>query len=265
LRYFLAFLILLPFFLLSKNRNRLSRLSRREWLALLGLGFLLYSVTQGAQFLALSYLPAVTVNLMWSFSPVAVAAMGILLLDERLARLQFLGVALATAGALLFFLPASFPESFQLGLLIALIGILANAGASILGRGLNRSRTHSPLLVTLVSMGFGALLLLVTGLLLQGLPRISWSGWLIILWLALVNTALAFTLWNFTLRSLSATESSVINGTMIIWIPVLAVLFLGEELSLKQVIGLIAAGAGTMLVQLRLPGWLDRTPKIRES
>jgi drug/metabolite transporter (DMT)-like permease len=51
---------------------------------------------------------------------------------------------------------------------------------------------------------------------------------------------------------------------MIIWIPVLAVLFLGEELSLKQVIGLIAAGAGTMLVQLRLPGWLDRTPKIRE-
>ena len=40
-------------------------------------------------------------------------------------------------------------------------------------------------------------------------------------WLALVNSAFAFTLWNRTLRTLSATESSVINNTMLIQIAIL--------------------------------------------
>jgi drug/metabolite transporter (DMT)-like permease len=77
------------------------------------------------------------------------------------------------------------------------------------------------------------------------------QGWGIILWLALVNTALAFTLWNQTLRTLTAMESSIINGTMMIWIPIFAVLFLGENLSSKELVGLVAAGVGTLIVQLK--------------
>jgi drug/metabolite transporter (DMT)-like permease len=50
-------------------------------------------------------------------------------------------------------------------------------------------------------------------------------------------------------------ESSIINGTMLIWIPVFAVLFLGESVTGKALLGLIAVGAGTLIVQLRrLPG-----------
>jgi drug/metabolite transporter (DMT)-like permease len=40
---------------------------------------------------------------------------------------------------------------------------------------------------------------------------------------------------------------------MLIWIPLLAVLFLGETISLKEAAGLLLAGAGTLLVQLRRP------------
>jgi drug/metabolite transporter (DMT)-like permease len=43
----------------------------------------------------------------------------------------------------------------------------------------------------------------------------------------------------------------VINATMLIWIPILAWLFLDETLTLQEVAGLILAGAGTVLVQLR--------------
>jgi hypothetical protein len=53
------------------------------WLRLLGLGLLLHTLTQGAQFLGLAYLPAVTVNLMLSLSSVVVALVGIVLLAER--------------------------------------------------------------------------------------------------------------------------------------------------------------------------------------
>ena len=39
------------------------------------------------------------------------------------------------------------------------------------------------------------------------------------------------TIWNYTLRTLTAMESSIINGTMLIQIAVLAWIFLGEDIS----------------------------------
>jgi drug/metabolite transporter (DMT)-like permease len=60
------------------------------------------------------------------------------------------------------------------------------------------------------------------------------------------------------MQTLSATESSIINGTMLIWIPILAVVFLDEQVTRKELLGLVAAGLGTLIVQLRYPGtiWL---------
>ena len=52
--------------------------------------------------------------------------------------------------------------------------------------------------ITTISMGVGAAVLLTVGLLTQGLPRLDWQSWAIIVWLAVVNTAFAFTLWNVT-------------------------------------------------------------------
>ena len=65
-----------------------------------------------------------------------------------------------------------------------------------------------------------------------------------------VNTAFAFTLWNLTLRKLSAMESSLINNTMLIQIAILAWVFLGESLGVRQVAGLLLASLGTLVVQL---------------
>jgi drug/metabolite transporter (DMT)-like permease len=84
----------------------------------------------------------------------------------------------------------------------------------------------------------------------QGLPRISLSGWVIVGWLALINTALAFTLWNITLRVLSAMESSIINNTMLIQIAVLAWVLLGEQLDLKNVVGLLMVAVGVLVIQV---------------
>lgn len=83
LRYAIAFLCLLPFGLRHAHRAEFSRLSRRGWAQLVLLGLLFIAVTQGAQFLGLTYLPAVTVSLLLSFSPVMVALLGISLLAER--------------------------------------------------------------------------------------------------------------------------------------------------------------------------------------
>jgi drug/metabolite transporter (DMT)-like permease len=172
-------------------------------------------------------------------------------LGEIPTRLQWAGVFLATAGALVFFLPARLGEDLRLGLIVAALGITANAAAVTLGREVNRSARWPPVIVTGVSILTGAVLLLAAGWALEPPATLDLEAWAIVLWLAVVNTALAFTLWNRTQRVLSAVESSVINSSMLIWVPLLAVLFLGEALDGKEILGLLLVGAGTLLVQVR--------------
>jgi len=134
---------------------------------------------------------------------------------------------------------------------IAIVGVIANAGSSLLGRYINRMETISPLQVTIVSMGIGSALLLIAGVITQGFPPLSLTNWLAVLWLAVVNTAVAFTLWNKTMRVLSAMESSIINSTMLIQIAILAWIFLGERVNWQEGIGMVLAAVGVMIVQIR--------------
>jgi drug/metabolite transporter (DMT)-like permease len=250
LRYTLAFLCLLPFALRKLRKESLKPLAPADWGRLVLLGIFFYSVTQGAQVFGLAALPAVTVSVLLNFTSPLVAFLGILILSERPSRLQWAGVALFLVGMLTYFYPVIFPANQVLGLVVVLAGVLANSLAGILGRSINRSRVFSPLLVTVISMGIGAPILLVAGILLQGWVELSLASILMIAWLAVVNTAFAFTLWNRTLQDLSAIESTIINGTMLVQIAILAVLFLDETLSIRQVSGMVLVGVGAVLVQL---------------
>jgi drug/metabolite transporter (DMT)-like permease len=249
LRYALATIVLLPFVLRGGRLTALRNLPPRAWRDLLTLGAVMYAITQGAQFMALAHLPAATLSLVLSFSPLVVALLAAAALREGLALRQWLGIAAVVAGALIYFGPSLPPFDQRFGLAIAAVGLLANSVAGVLARAINRSRTLDPLLVTLVSMGVGALVLLGTGVTTQGLPTMTFTTGLIVAWLAIVNTAVAFTLWNATLRHLTAVEASVINNTMLIQIAALAWLFLGEALGALQVVGIAVATLGTLVVQ----------------
>jgi drug/metabolite transporter (DMT)-like permease len=88
LRYFLAFICLMPFALRSGYLKTLRGMSVAGWGRLILLGVLLITVTQGAQFMGLAYLPAVTVNLLFSLTTLLVAFLGIVILAERPSILQ---------------------------------------------------------------------------------------------------------------------------------------------------------------------------------
>ncbi|MEZ4590561.1 MAG: DMT family transporter [Chloroflexota bacterium] len=250
LRYGLAFFCLLPFFWRGGGVAEVRQLERSGWWRLLALGVVYYAVTQGTQFVGLAYLPAVTVNVMLGFTSVVVALLGMGVLGERPSPWQWLGIFVALGGGLLYFYPVQIPQAQLIGFVAVAVGVLANAGSAVLGRSINRTGDLRPLTVTTVSMGIGATLLLAAGVGTQGVPALSWSSWAIIGWLAVVNTAFAFTLWNVSLRTLSAMESSIINNTMAVQIPILAVIFLGERLNGRQVTGLVVAIVGALLVQL---------------
>ena len=251
LRYSLGFLCFIPFMLHSKRWNEVKKLSASQWSKLVGLGIVFYTLTQGAQFLGLSMLPSVTVSLMLNFTPIVVAVMGIFWLQEKPGKLQWSGCFLFLVGIFVYFTPLNFSGNQGLGLVVMLFGVVANAGSAILGRDLNRNRDISPLTITFVSMGIGALILLAVGLGKDGFPEIEFRNGLLLLWLSGVNTAFAFWLWNWTLQRLTAIESSIINGTMLIQIAVLAYVFLGESITIQEGFGMVFAGLGAVLVQLK--------------
>ena len=251
LRYTIAFVCLLPFAFTKNNSDVVIKLEQKDWIKLFIYGLLFIAITQGAMFGGLLYLPAVTVSLWLNFTPLVVAVLAIFLIKEVPTRLQWIGVILFVGGILTYFYPVALSENQEIGLIIMTIGIFANSASSVLGRSINREAKINPIVVTIVSMGIGSIILLIVGIATQGLPPISFQNMLYLLWLAIINTAVAFTIWNFTLRTLSAMESSIINGTMLIQIAILAWIFLGEAISLQEGIGMMVAAFGAVLVQLR--------------
>ena len=252
LRYTLAFLCLAPFVLLSmRNRAVIRSFTRKDWMRFALLGIVYYTLTQGSQFLSLAYLPVATASLVLNLTPLVVGVSGIVFLREYPSRSQWVGITLTILGVAVFFLPLHMGAIPVIGLLVALGGVITNAASSLLGRQVNRLANSSPLIITFTSMGIGSLALLLIGILFQGFGELDLQGWLLIAWLAVVNTAFAFTLWNHTLRTLSAVESSVINSLMMPQIAILAYVFLGEALNGKEILGLILVSLGVMIVQIK--------------
>lgn len=254
LRYALAAIILLP---LGIRAMRAAHATTPLDVRLLGrvalYGTLFIAVAQGAQFAALAVLPATAVNLVLTSIPAAVAVMALVSGSERATPAQVAGIGMLALGAFLYFGPFEMGAGSALGIVAALVCVAASAVSAHLGRGLARDATHrlgGPIGLTASSMAVGAVLLLAVGLAVEGVPRLDVGGWLIVGWLALVNTAFAFTLWNHTLRTLTAVESSVLANTMAIQIAVLAIVFLSERLDPLQLIGLILAALGAAVVQL---------------
>jgi len=259
LRYGLATLCLLPFLLKPEIRTSISHLSRRDWLGLVLLGVVWYAAAQGAQFIGLKLLPAMTVSLFLNMTPLLVSILGIWALRELPGALQWIGMVINLCGVGLYFFPAALQHAPLAGILAVLAGVAANALSTLLNRAINRGNRLPVIVVTTVSMGIGSVMLLVSGIIVQGMPAIPLKGWGIILWLAVINTALAFNIWNYTLRTLTAMESSLINSTMLVQVALLAWLILGEDLSRQQWAGIALAAVGVVLVQLKF----KRKPKAQ--
>ena len=252
LRYILAAAILLPFGIRALRRTDAS-VTRRLASRVAIYGLLFVAVAQGAQFAALGLLPATAVNLVLSSTPAAVVTIALLRREETPSGLQLAGVGLLILGAVLYFGPFAVGPDQALGLAVALLCVVAAAASAHLGRALARDAIGTlggAIGLTSVSMAIGAVALLAVGVAVEGWPALNLEGWLIVAWLAAVNTAFAFTIWNHTLRTLTAVESSVVNNTMTIQIAILAVIFLQERLAPAQVAGLVLASAGALVVQV---------------
>lgn len=248
MRYFVAFLILSFYFLSTGKAHRLQKLERQDWISITGFGFLFILLTQGLAILALHRLPAVTLSMVVNFGVLLTALIGVSFLKEKLNAFQWAGIAIFLLGVLIFFTPLAVNQTNSLGLIIAALVMLFNVFSSILVRFINRAKRVDPLTLTVISMGAGSSLLLAAGLALEHLPSLTLSQIALILWMAFVNTAFAFVIWNRAMQLLQAAEWAVINNTMLIQIALLAWIFLGEAPSARDWTGMLISLLGITLV-----------------
>ena len=248
LRYGLVAVVLVGFVIVRERGRRFEyHVGRGFLLRLIVLGLVMYALTQGAQFVALDEQPAATTSLVLSLTPLLVAAGAAMTLSEVPTRVQLLGTGLVALGALLYF--AGDLGATTAGMIAAVTALFANVAASVIGRSVNREGRLPAISITAISMAIGAGALAFTAIGLEGFPSISARGWLIIAWLAVVNTAFAFTLWNLALQRLSAVESAAINNTMLVQIALLAWIFLGEAPGAVGLLGIGLVTGGVYLVQ----------------
>jgi len=248
LRYAAASLVLLAGALSRPTtREQLRSVLRSGWAELATLGLVFYAITQGAQFVALDHQPAATTSLVLSLTPLVVVVLSGRSLGERPSGRQVAGAATVAAGAGLYF--SGSLGATTAGMIAAAVALIANALSALLGRRVHRVEGTVPLVTTTVSMTVGASALLVAGLAVEGWPHLTARALLIVAWLAVVNTAAAFTLWNLSLRHLTAAESVAINNTMLIQIAILGWIFLSEVPGPGQLVGIALVTAGVVASQ----------------
>jgi drug/metabolite transporter (DMT)-like permease len=250
LRYFIGFLVLLPFML---RKGRLDALPRQMWLRLFLIGLCAYTIGNGAMFWSLKYLPATTVSFMMSMITLLVLFGSIFWLKEIPTRLQTTGILVTLGGMALFFLVGLKPGE-PLGMAILSIGLISFTIFGVLGREAARGQKVDTLSLTAIPLALGGGLLLLVALPLEGLPHASPATWGLVLWLAAVNTALGYILYNHALQVLTAFEMNVMLNLSPLWTALMAWFLLSERLSLWQWIGMVIVVVGVALVQRRQEG-----------
>ena len=250
LRYFLGFLILLPF--MVPRLRALRDLPLRLWIRLIIIGIVAYTIANGAFYLSLRYLPAVTLSFVNSLGPLLVLFAGVVWLQEIPARLQVIGVAICLVGGALFFSPG-LRGGEPLGMAIGAVGMISFVAFGILAREVARDRHIDALSRTAIPLAVGGVSLLLIAIPLEGVPTLTLNGWAIVLWLALVNTTLAYVLYHHALQELTALEMNVLLNLCPLGAALLAWLLLGETLTPVQILGMIVVIFGVTLVQQMRP------------
>jgi len=206
---------------------------------LLGSGFIL-------QTLGLARAGAAITGFITGLYVVATPLIAALVLKAKISRFTWGCVLLATAGLALLSL-----KGWSIGtgeILVLLCAIAFGAHIVTLGQWSNGLDAYA---MTVVQLATCALL---TGVISFGQgyePPANLSGWLVIFYTAVVCTAVAFVIQTWSQAHISATKVAVIMTMEVVFAAIFAVIFGGETLTLKVLIGGAMVLAAMFMIVLK--------------
>lgn len=220
----------------------LFHIRQRDFRIMLLSGSLL-AISQAAYFVSIRYASVTIATLLTiCIAPVVVTGVSVLLKSETLTGRTIMALAFALVGSALLVglqspagTSSGADDHLALGTLFALVSAVTYAIMIICGRYL--AADYHPLQVTAVTFTIGALVLVPLNL-IGGIAIVhSARNWLLLVYLGLVPTAVAYWLFQMGLRSVSATAASIVSMLDPVMAAVLAWALFGETLPASGVTG----------------------------
>jgi drug/metabolite transporter (DMT)-like permease len=239
----------------------LPRLSRRDWLPLLLIGVLwfgVYNVTLNA---GERHVDAGTAVMIIQVSPVLIALLATLFLDERFTAYLGLGLALAFAGVGLIVAATGDAggDSDPVGVVLCLVAAVAYSISLVLQKPLvaRLSAVH----VTFLACTVGAIVCLpYVGQLVDDARDASALDLWWVVYLGVFPTAIAFTTYAFALRHMSASSLGVTTYLVPPITIVMGWLFLSETPPAMAYVGGVLALVGVAVARRKPRTLADQPP-----
>ena len=255
LRYTLAtpFLLLLTFQL---NRGKNIGNIRKNWKAVLIAGLSGPFISQILQYIGLGMTTASDALLLLNLTPIFAIALAAPLLKEKITLDKILGLLLATIGVILIVLNTS-PEYAAINLQRILGDIIVIASTFFFAingiAGKIAIKYENAVTVTFYSTLFAVPFIWISAAILEDVTvlfRMSAFTWLIIAWVAIVNTVMAFILYYHSMKYIEASRVQITLNLIAVWGVLMSVLILHETITLLQITGGFLTLIGVIIAQM---------------
>lgn len=225
------------------------RLTRPQFRAVLVFGLCQNAIYLGLNFTAMQWIEASLAAIIASTMPLLVAALGWLVLRQRLPMLGVAGLALGFGGVALIMAARLQGGADPLGVAMCLIAALALAGATLTLRG--AASGGNVLVVVGYQMGVGAVALAVLAALVEPWRLTFSPHWAAAMaYQILMPGIFATVLWFALVRRIGAVKAATFHFLNPFFGVVIAALLLGEGIRLTDMLGVAVVMAGILAVQV---------------
>jgi O-acetylserine/cysteine efflux transporter len=246
-----AALVILPFYFARRQRGPLlpRNLGMFGYLVLLGV---LMAINQSGFTIGLGYTSSGHSSVILACGPVIVLLFARAMKQEALTATKILGTAFAFTGVILLETEQGlFVRSpFLTGDLITLLGTTCFALYVVFGKRL--AATYDALSMNTSNFIVAAIVALPLAI-RQGIhlhwKSVGWAGWGGLVYMAAFSSVLAYTLFYWVLRYMTASRVTAINYFQPVGAIVLAALFLGEEPTRHLLVGACFVLLGVYLAE----------------
>lgn len=264
------FTIALIILLIILKAKGLLRWPNRELLlpvALLGLSGIFGFNT--ILYIGLKYTTAVNSTIINAFNPIAVAVLTALWLKEKSGPRQFVGLVMSFLGIVVIATRGAWDVllsmSFNPGDVIVFLDTIVWAFFTVLSK---KVMTRLSPLETTTYANLAGVLFLLPAMLIEwdgNVPSFSPVHCLVLLYLGLFASVLAFLGWNKGVLEIGPTRAAAFYNLLPVYAAVLAFLLLGEKLHLYHLVGglLVLCGVYLGIKEGSLFSW--RPPKVVKS
>lgn len=239
----LRYVVAIPaLFLLLKVRGTLRSVDRRHMPVLFVIGFMGYFASFCMQMMGINRLTGSVASLLGAMNPIFIPVLAAVFLREKLTKEKIGCVALSMAGVAL--IVGVKGTADVAGVILILLSVFLWSATSIVIRRLGGA--YDPMQVTMTAM---AVALLFTGMLAMAELRTSPCVFTpravaAVVYMGIVGTAVAHSLWNYCLSKMDASFCSMFYPLQPLVASALGVVLLGEQITANFLLGgaIVCAG-----------------------